>query len=195
MRYRSLILCALSALLLSSCFVGSSLMFFESDTHGRTNLVQNPGFTPQNGIMSNWSIVNDESESAQSVNVDHAVFTEGKNSLRIDASPYAVMIVSDPFKVRRYGGYYIRVNARATADTDEKIELRFFTYNSAGKHINRFRETLRVGEEWKKATISAGFLDTRSTFGRVAIFIPPFLKGSIWIDDAGAWEVHSFKID
>lgn len=185
-------------LLLGSCFVPSSLVFFKKDTQGKPNLVRNPGFAPVAGTkntLSNWTIVNDETESAESVNLDDSVFLEGTNSIRIDSNPYAIMIVSDPFKVSRYGGYYIKVNALSSEAKGEKIELRFFTYNAAGKHINRFKTTLKTSTEWQKANISAGFLDTRSAFGRVAIFIPPFLKGTIWIDDAGAWEVHSFKID
>ena len=42
---RLLIVTALGLLILSSCFVGSSLIFFESDTVGKTNLVRNHGFT------------------------------------------------------------------------------------------------------------------------------------------------------
>ena len=185
-------------LLLSSCFVSSSLIFFESDAVGKPNLVSNPSFVQSQNPQENlkgWTLINIDESMKIPVSYDYESTAEGKSSLRFDPSEQDIVIVSDAFHVRRYGGYYVRANIRSTADLLKKIQLRFFTYDVNGKQINKFQHKLKPTAEWDKYTISAGFIDTRSTFGRVAIVIPAFSKGSIWIDDIGAFDVHSFRID
>lgn len=185
-------------LLLSSCFVGSSLIFFESDAAGKPNLVSNPGFVPAQNAQANlqgWTLINIDESMKIPVSYDYESTAEGKSSLRFDPSEQDIVIVSDPFHVRRYGGYYVRASIRSTADLLKKVQLRFFTYDENGKQINKFQHKIKPGQDWDRHTISAGFIDTRSSFGRVAILIPAFSKGSVWIDDIGAFDVHSFRID
>jgi len=43
--------------------------------------------------------------------------------------------------------------------------------------------------------MSAGFIKPGAKFGRLAYMIPPFKEGSIYIDRAGVYEAHGFKID
>lgn len=196
---RLLIVTALGLLILSSCFVGSSLIFFESDTVGKTNLVRNHGFNTnelaEQSLPQGWTLMNASTRVPESIAVDYTESIEGDNSLRIDASPNAVMIVSEAFPVRRYGGYYVRVKLRSDHLLNQKVQLHFITFNPNGKTLNRFKSKLRPQTEWKNLLLSAGFIREGARFGRVAILIPPFAQGSIWIDDAGAWEVHSFNID
>jgi hypothetical protein len=45
--------------------------------------------------------------------IDATEFLEGKSSLKISASDKDILIISEPFKVRRYGGYYSRIRARS----------------------------------------------------------------------------------
>lgn len=198
MRLSLMSLLILLLLGLSSCFVGSSLVFFESDTAGKPNLIHNPSFLPPKAAgqgLPGWTLLNIDEKMKIPASYDTLSTTEGKTSLRFDPSEQDIVIVSDAFRVRRYGGYYIRANVRGTADLLKKVQLRFFTYNDNGKQINKFQHKFMPRADWDKYSISAGFIDTRSTFGRVAIVIPAFSKGSIWIDEVGAWDVHSFRID
>ncbi|HOH46683.1 MAG TPA: hypothetical protein PLX59_02500 [Candidatus Cloacimonadota bacterium] len=189
----------LTLLLLSSCIVHSSLIFFEKDTVGQPNLLANPGFeasTDTGGMLPHgWSAMNVDRRLPANIKLDYDTVVEGENSIRIDASEQAVMLVSDAFRVRRYGGYYLRIKTRCSLPRAERITLRFLTFTNAGKTTNRFKSTLVTSEEWQSCHISAGFIRETAAFGRIAILIPQFPEGSIWIDDAGAWDVHSFRID
>ena len=199
MRLTVVSLLAVMLLVLSSCFVSSSLIFFESDAEGKPNLVVNPSFAPPKNTLGEgpqgWTLINIDPDMKIPVSYDFENTAGSNNSLRFDPSEQDILIVSDAFHVRRYGGYYIRAHVRSTADLLKKVQLRFFGYDENGKQINKYQNKFKPTAEWDKYTISAGFLDTRSTFGRVAIIIPAFSKGSVWIDDVGAFDVHSFRID
>jgi hypothetical protein len=190
----------LAAVVLASCIVHSSLIYFDKDTDGKPNLLDNPSFNAYSldpgEALRGWSVHNDPQDPQPGkVAIDaNAALTDG-TSLRIDASDKAVMVLSDAFKVRRYGGYYVRISARSSQPEGPQLVLRYITFRSTGKILNRFKTKLKTTPDWKKATISAGYLRPGVSFGRVAILIPPFKDGSVWIDDAGCWEVHQFRID
>jgi len=120
---------------------------------------------------------------------------QGSTSLRIDASDQTVVLYSDAFKVRRYGGYYVRLNAKSSEPEGPQITTRLITFWENGRVFSRFKSKMKTSNEWSKDTISAGFLKPGVSFGRIQIVIPPFEKGSVWLDDAGCWEVHHFRID
>lgn len=190
----------LLALLLSSCFVSSSLNFTESQTQGVPNLLTNPSFNPYSmdpkTSLRGWNLTFDPPNIPKDkVVIDLTEGLEGNSSVRIDASEHAVMLVSDSFQVIRYGGYYIRVGARSTSSEAPEIVLRFIAFKDNGKIYNSFSKKIKTSPEWNKGAISAGFIRPGVNFGRVAILIPPFKDGSIWIDDAGCWKVHHFRID
>ncbi len=187
-------------LLGGSCIVRSSLIYFDSDTEGVPNLVINPSFSAYSlspkEALKGWTVHTDPlSGEGVSIAIDTNQALQGETSLRVDASDKAVMIMSDAFRVRRYGGYYIRVSACSSQPAGPQLSIRFITFGDTGKIRNTFKTKLKTEADWTKATISAGFLKPGSNFGRVAIMIPPFSEGSVWIDDAGCWEVHSFRID
>lgn len=187
-------------LLLSSCFVSSSLIFSESDIADNMNLLINPGFAPYalegQEALRGWTVhVEPPSAGFDKILIDGQSFLEGKSSLKISASDKDVLIISEPFVVRRYGGYYARIKARTDSKTAPEISLRMVTFKEQGKVTNRFSQKAKVGSDWTLISTSAGFLRPGVSFGRVMIHIPPFNEGSIWLDDAGSWEVHGFKID
>jgi len=195
-----LALLALSMLLLSSCFVSSSLSYSESQTENVPNLVVNPSFNPYSldprTALKGWTVDYDPADSPDGkVVIDTETAMEGKTSLRIDASDNAVILISDSFKVIRYGGYYIRAGVRSTSPEMPELTLRFITFKENGQVFNRFKQKLKTGPEWIKDSISAGFIRPGVSFGRVAILVPPFKDGSVWIDDVGCWKVHHFRID
>lgn len=191
---------AIMALLLSSCFVSSSLVFKESQTQGVPNLILNPGFNPHSldpaTALKGWTVDYDPPDALDGkVVIDTHSSLEGKTSLRIDASDHATIIISDSFDVMRYGGYYIKANARSTSKEMPEIVIRFITFKENGKVYNRFKTKLKTSDKWKDGNISAGFIKAGVSFGRVAILVPPFKDGSVWIDDVGCWKVHHFRID
>ncbi len=199
---RKLLLAAIAmmTLLLSSCFVSSSLVFNESQTKGLPNLIANPGFDPYSldaaTALQGWRVDHDPPDAeGDNVVIDTNVALEGKTSVRIDAAEYATIIISDPFEVIRYGGYFIKANVRSDSSERPEVVLRYITFKDDGKIYNRFRSKIRTSEEWKEGTISAGFIKPGVSFGRVAILVPPFKDGSVWIDDVGCWKVHHFRID
>lgn len=196
----ALALMALLMLFISSCFVSSSLAYSESQTQDVPNLLFNPSFNPYSldpaTALRGWTLDSDPSGSPLGkVVIDTGTALEGKTSIRVDASERAVILISDSFKVIRYGGYYIRVGTRSTSSEMPEVTLRFITFKDNGKIYNRFRKKIKTDPEWTKSSISAGFLKPGVSFGRVAILIPPFKDGSVWIDDAGCWKVHHFRID
>ncbi len=196
----SLALLALLMLFLSSCFVSSSLSYTESQTENVPNLVFNPGFNPYSldsrTALKGWDVNYDPPNSPDGkVLIDMEVALEGKTSLRVDASDNEVILISDPFKVVRYGGYYIRAGIRGESKNMPEVTLRFIAFKENGKIYNRFKTNIIPSSEWGKASISAGFIRPGVNAGRVAIVIPPFKDGSIWIDDVGCWKVHHFRID
>ena len=195
-----LALMALLMLFLSSCFVSSSLSYTESQTENVPNLVFNPGFNPYSldprTALKGWAVDYDPPNSPDGkVLIDTEVASEGKTSLRVDASDNAVILISDPFKVMRYGGYYIRAGIRGNAKDMPEITLRFITFKENGKIYNSFKKKVIPKSDWDKVSISAGFIRPGVNAGRVAIMVPPFKDGSIWIDDVGCWKVHHFRID
>ncbi|MFO8144940.1 MAG: hypothetical protein R6T89_04345 [Candidatus Syntrophosphaera sp.] len=198
-----ILLCSLGLVLLlfsSSCIVHSSLIYFDEDTKGVPNLLSNPGFSPysldRDVALLGWTVHTEGiGEGKNPVFIDGREAYEGNTSLRIDASKNTVTLLSDAFQVRRYGGYYSRVLARSTQEKGPNITVRFLTFRENGSVYTKFKSKMRTGREWKKETISAGFLRPGVSFGRIQIEIPPFSEGSVWLDDAGCWEVHHFRID
>lgn len=199
---KSLLLLAAAAILLlcSSCIVHSSLVYFDKDTEGVPNLLSNPGFDafsldPDQALLG-WSIYSEgEGNKAIYAAIDPKVALQGSTSLRIDASDQTVVLYSDAFKVRRYGGYYVRLNAKSSEPEGPQITTRLITFWENGRVFSRFKSKMKTSNEWSKDTISAGFLKPGVSFGRIQIVIPPFENGSVWLDDAGCWEVHHFRID
>ncbi|MDZ4181896.1 MAG: hypothetical protein U1B83_03380 [Candidatus Cloacimonadaceae bacterium] len=200
MTKRYLLLSFALILVLSSCIVRSSLMFFDSDTVGVPNLLFNPGFNAYSldpaQALKGWSVITEpQGGDNRMIVIDTNQAFEGQTSLRIDASEKTVMIMSDAFQVERYGGYYVRLHARSSHSAGPQVSVRFISFRQDGRINNRFNSKIKTGTDWKKGSISAGYLKPGVSFGRVAIMVPPFSEGSVWLDNAGCWKVHHFKID
>ena len=186
---------------LSSCLLHTSLVYLDKDTEGVPNLISNPGFSaysldPREALLG-WNVaLQGESESTKNlVFVDGREAVQGNSSLRIDASPHTVVVTSDAFRISRYGGYYTRLWAKSSSPVGPRINLRFIAFKRNGKIDRQFKTKLNTTDTWEKQSISAGFLRPGVNYGRLQITIPPFEKGSVWLDDAGCWEVHRFRID
>lgn len=189
------------ALMLTSCFVHSSLIFFDKDTAGVPNLISNPGFSaysldPRDALLGwNVSLQGESGVPRTLVFIDGEEAIQGSSSLRVDASPNTVVITSDAFRVNRYGGYYSRLWTKSSQINGPQITLRFITFKSDGKLDRQYKVRQKAKDNWQKQTISAGFLKPGVSFGRLQIVIPPFENGSVWVDDTGCWEVHRFRVD
>jgi hypothetical protein len=196
-----LLLLAVMALGLSSCFVHSSLIFFDKDTAGVPNLISNSGFSaysldPRDALLGwNVTLQGETNQPKTPVFIDGQEAIQGNSSLRVDASPHTVVITSDAFRVNRYGGYYSRLWTKSSQSSGPQITLRFITFQNNGKLDRQYKVKQKAKDSWEKQTISAGFLRPGVTFGRLQIVIPPFENGSVWLDDTGCWEVHRFRVD
>lgn len=193
-------ICLLVVLLLSSCFVSSTLLFTEADIEDSKNLLLNPGFAPYSLLgeeaLRGWNLhVEPPSKDFDRIKIDPTLSLEGDTSLKISASDRDVMLISEPFKVRRYGGYYSRLMIHSDSPNPPQINMQMITFREDGKVTNRFKGKTRLSEGWNRLAISAGFLRPGVSWGRLSITIPPFQEGSVWLDNAGCWEVHGFKID
>ena len=200
MRHLMVPFALLAMLALSSCFFRTSLNFSDSMIEKLPNELTNPGFElsgkDPHSALRGWDIGIEPPEGKGTViSVDTQVRKEGTSSLRIDASENAVLIYSDSFDVARYEGYLIRASARTTSAEKPPVVLRFICFKDNGKIANRYKKNLKTSENWKTAEISAGFLRPGVVSGRVAILVPPFKEGSVWIDATGCWNVHHFRID
>lgn len=190
----------LIALTLSSCFVSSSLLFTEADIQDSKNLLANPGFaltslSPEEALKG-WTIHTEPYTAGyDKIRIDPKEALEGDSSLQISASDKDILLISEPFKVRRYGGYYSRAMLKTDSPNPPQITMQMITFKENGKITNRFKGKAIPGMDWERLAVSAGFLRPGVNFGRVSIQIPPFKEGSVWIDDAGCWDVHGFKID
>lgn len=199
---RSIILLLLVIMLfsISACFVSSSLNFTDSDIKDAPNLITNPGFNaysldPETALKG-WSVaLEPPNAKGTRVIVDATEALEGKTSLRIDASENAVIVYSEPFNVIRYGGYYLKASAKSNSPENPEVQIRFIGFKENGKTANRYTRKIKTKEQWTTGTISSGFIRPGVKSGRLAILIPPFKEGSIWIDNAGCWKVHHFRID
>jgi len=187
-------------MLLSSCTGVSTLNFSEKDVANNPNLLLNPDFNPYSIVPSEslkgWVVhLVPPGDTDSPVIIDPSVHLEGGTCLRIDASEKSVMILSDPFDVRRYGGYYIHTHFKTDSPAPPMIQMRMIVFMDNGKILNRFKHRFYLSSEWQNQTMSAGFIKPGAKFGRLAYMIPPFKEGSIYIDKAGVYEAHGFKID
>jgi len=188
------------AMALSACVVSSTLIFTEADIEDSINLIANSGFAPYSMMgdkaLPGWNIHQDPStKDAANISLDPLISLKGDSSLKISASNRQITIVSEPFNVRRYGGYYARIMALTDSPEAPQVTLQMVTFREDGKITNRFRQKRKLSGEWDRMTVSAGFLRPGVSWARISVIIPPFKEGSIWVDDAGCWEVHGFKID
>lgn len=191
---------AMVLLLLSSCTGVSTLNFTEKDAENSINLIVNPSFNPYSEVateaLRGWVVHLDPAGGETSpVIIDPTEALDEGTSLRIDASDKSVMVLSDPFKARRYGGYYARTSFKTNSATPPIVTMRLIVFQDNGKITNRFAQRVIPTSNWVRKTLSAGFIRPGAKFGRLAYLIPPFKEGSIWIDSAGCFEVHSFQID
>lgn len=200
MRSTIVFLLAILLFALSACFVSSSLNFSDADIKDAPNLITNPGFNaytldPETALRG-WSVALEPPNARGTrVIVDATEALEGKTSLRIDASDNAVIVYSEPFDIIRYGGYYLKLFAKSNSSENPTVHLRFIGFKENGKTANRYTKKIKTSEQWTSGSISSGFLRPGVKSGRLAILIPPFKDGSIWIDNAGCWKVHHFRID
>lgn len=198
--FQLLLLLVSALLLLSSCTGVSSLNFTDKDIADAPNLIVNPSFNPYSEIaaeaLKGWVVHLDPPGGEESpVIIDPEQALEEGTSLRIDASDKSVMILSDPFPVRRYGGYYLRTSMKSSSAMPPQIQMNMIVFKDNGQIVNRFKNRFYLGTEWEQQSFSAGFIRPGAKFGRLAYMIPPFKEGSIWLDVAGCYEVHSFHID
>jgi hypothetical protein len=197
MKKRALFLgAAIALLLLSSCFMGSTILFLEKDTIGKPNLLLNPWFdgdVVEGSFMpEGWILMGASQENPEGASFDEVDFLTGSRSLKISKSDKYLMLVSESFRIDRYGGFFARASAKSDTETGPNLRLRFVAYNESGTIRNTFNTGMKTGKDWTKHTISAGFLKPDVHFGRVIILIPPTGEDTIWIDDIACFEVHRF---
>jgi len=174
--------------------MGSSILFLEKDTIGKPNAVINPGFEKadarNNRLPTSWFIITSKPEYAEYVCRDSIETIEGTHALRIKQSPHDLMVVSDAFRISKESGYFIKCSAKAEFPLTKPIKVQFTTYDNKGNRKGRYSTSLRPGKDWKKATISAGFLGNVVSFARINLLIPKDPDNTIWIDDIGCYRVY-----
>ncbi|MDD2331331.1 MAG: hypothetical protein PHI68_01620 [Candidatus Cloacimonetes bacterium] len=179
--------------------MGSTILFLEKDALHKPNLLANPSFAllpdSMNVMPSGWTIIGQRDDYLGKVLCDSLTRVESGNSIRITGTRKPLMIISDPFKVDRFGGFFAKISALSSDDLGPRVRFRFITYNASGKIRNSFSSSLKSAQHWKKASISAGFLKTDVRFARLIILVPPTQEATLWINDAGCYEVHRFPLD
>lgn len=195
MRLLLLILLCIS-LFLGSCFWGTSLLFLDSDSKDKPNLVPNNSFEKADSrnpeLPDGWLIVSTLTDSSEPVALDSTIVQTGKKSLMITNSKKDMYIVSDAFQVNYTGGYYTKFSIKSIKPMQKPARLYLWAYDSSGNKRNSFRKSIKAKSDWKRASISAGFLKNSVSFARVAIFIPKDSGNTIYIDDVGCFLVHQF---
>ncbi len=195
MKWLLLILAGFS-LLLGSCFLGTSMIFLESDSNDKPNLVQNPDFedidiqNPDN--PASWILVSNSNDKVEPAGVDSTVSFSGKKSFKITNNSRDILLVSDAFKINFTGGFFVKCSMKSAKPMLKAARVHFWTYNDAGSRKNKFSKAFKTKADWKKATISAGFLSNSVTFARIAIYIPRDTDNTVWIDDVGCYQVYQF---
>jgi hypothetical protein len=193
---RFIILLNVLCLLLSSCFMGTSLLYLDSDSIDKPNILKNPDFEKatrdNNKLPEGWFIISSTDGEILPVAFDSLVVQTGKKSLRIKNNSKNLYLVSESFKINYTGGYYARCWFKADKKTQKPVRLYFWAYDTHGTKKNSFRRSFKAKPTWKRAGISAGFLKNSVSFARVAIFIPKGTDNTIWLDNAGCFLVHQF---
>lgn len=183
-------------MLISGCFWGSSILFLEKDTIGKTNLLGNPLFEKTDvknpALPAGWVVVSETAQLKEPVSIDENVTNGGKKSVCVKDSDHDLMLLSDAFKIDYNGGFFIKFAAKSEHRLDQPLKLNFWTYDAAGKRKNKFSTTFKPGIDWKKATISAGFLSNSVSFARVSITVPRLDDNTVWISDVACFQVHQF---
>lgn len=191
-----ILIIACYSLLLSSCFLGSSVLFLESDTKDQVNLVGNSDFEKADKENStypaDWLLVSNSNEKVEPVCLDSTVFLTGHHSLRITNNARDMLIVSDAFKINFTGGFFSKCSMKSAKPMQKAAKVYFWAYNDAGSKKNSFGKSLKTKGDWKQANISAGFLHDSVTFARIAIYIPRDTDNSVWIDGIGCYQVYQF---
>lgn len=183
-------------LLIGSCFMGSSLLFLDSDSQGKTNLLPNHEFKikdkKNHQIPDSWYIISSAENRIEPVFIDSLKTHSGGYSLKIVNPTKDLYVVSDAFRVNFTGGYYSRLYMSSSKPMQKKAKLYFWGYDAGGKKVNTFGKGVRTKGDWKRASISAGFLNNNISFARIAVFIPKDENNTYWIDDIGCYLVHQF---
>lgn len=196
MRLLILLLTVFFSLVLGSCFLGSSMLFLESDSQNQPNLVLNPNFEYQDKSNSNypagWLLVSNSNDAVEPVSLDSTVFVSGGKSVKFTNINRDMLLVSDAFKINYTGGFFIKCSVKSAKPMQKAARLHFWAYNAAGTKKNQFSKTIKTKSDWKKTTLSAGFLKNSVTFARIAIYIPKDSNNTIWIDDIGCYQVYQF---
>jgi hypothetical protein len=193
---RLIIVLAGLCLLLGSCFMGSSLLFLESDSKDRPNLVLNSNFefpdkrNPNNPAA--WLLVSNSNDLTEPVALDSTVSFSGKRSVRFTNNSRDMLLVSDAFKINFTGGFFIKCSIKSAKPMLKAARVHFWAYDDAGSRKDKFSKGIKAKTEWKKATISAGFLKNSVTFARIAIYIPRDPENTVWVDDIGCYQVYQF---
>jgi hypothetical protein len=186
-----------AGVLLSGCFIGTSLIYLDSDSVNKTNMLKNADFerpTRDNAkLPDGWFIVSSTPDEVLPITFDSLQVQTGRKSLRIKNNSKPLYLVSESFKINYTGGYYARCWVRAEHKMQKPIKMYFWAYNNAGDKKNSFRKNIKARSAWKRASISAGFLKNSVSFARIAIFIPKGTDNTIWLDDAGCFLVHQFS--
>jgi len=177
--------------------MGSSILFLENDAVKKPNLLQNPGFEllpgSFNGIPKGWMVIGTSEDYVGKVTSDGSVTINGSNSIKVQGTRKSVMIISDPFNIDRYGGYFAKLSALSTEETGPKVRLRVYAYSANGKLRNTFSSTIRTSTTWKKATLSAGLLRSNVRYGRIVLIVPATKEGAVWLDGVACYEAHRFN--
>lgn len=182
---------------MSSCFMGSSLLFLEPDDPNARNLVLNPGFETADKknteLPAGWLVVSTSTDQSEPVKITSDVIYAGRKSLQIENTRKNMYLVSEAFHINYVGGYYAKMSVLAKKKMPKSAKLYLWVYDAAGNKLHTFQKSIKGTTKWKKATISAGFLKDESTFARVAIFIPKDTHNTIWLDEIGCYVVHKFS--
>jgi len=171
------------ALLLSTCFFGSSILFLESDTKGKPNLIFNPGFETnpldEKRMPPGWLLMDSKVLIEDHISCDFSKSVLGFQSLKVSGNAQHLMIISEPFAVDSFGGYFVKSSAHGTTLKGPKLKLKFIGYSEHGKIRSTYTTTLKTSNDWVKATLSVGFLKPDVRFGRVLLVIPPLEDDSV----------------
>ncbi|HNX00380.1 MAG TPA: hypothetical protein PLE74_01405 [Candidatus Cloacimonadota bacterium] len=182
-------------MLLTSCFFGPSLLFFDRDADGKPNLIPDGDFEiahqTGNQTPNSWMFLSNF-DYRNAISWDSLFVQNGKKSLMIKYPEQKVLLVSESFPIDNRSAYLNRCFVRSKYPSITPVVMYFRTFDKIGARKDNFTSKLKSNSTWNEILLSTGFFKPNAQFARVIISIPMDKDNIYWIDNIGSYHVHTF---
>jgi hypothetical protein len=180
---------------LSSCFFGTSLIFFDRDTVGKPNIIPNPDFEEPSLLdkkyPDKWMFLSTV-DYKEMLSWDSLNTLTGNKSVKIENPTQQLLLVSESFPIDNKSAYFNRCYVTSKNPSSAPVVMYFRTFDKIGTRKDNFTSKLKTNGDWKEIILSTGFFKPTAQFARIIISIPMDPENTYWVDNTGSFHVHTF---